>query len=525
MKRLIVIVALLLATNAVAQQNKFSYPLQIVAGSSTAPAIVFYGDANTGIYQITADSIGFICGGVTTLRIGAKGLYWIGTYPNDDLFNRNDYWNSLGVGINATFTNYKTDTVGYDLDGTDDYLTVTDHDSLDFATGEFTLIWYGTLDTADYAGTSEKTILRKTSGVTGYYFYLASSRLRWNWYSEEINQTFTTMGLDSGYYQLAFTRNATGGLSWYTNGVLKSTKSGSGVAGNFSSSGNLLIGYGNAAGRYIDSRFHSIRLFSKCLTADQIATFYNSGKPDFYEQSDATMVGMGCRAQYLGRNATAATWTESLNSLDATTSGSPALITGEIMPQNTILLGNEETDYVGSYGNFIGSAFLVEDSLQIGTMGKYIRKVFQSAGGDTLGFIYYNTVRSRSDTVYSYQGVVQRAMESWVTHDAATDTVTLGVLPANAIVTNVNLWTSEAFNSDGTDQVSVGVLGSSIEEYATNVDVSSDGVETWTAGTYAKKVDGSSRTVVAVYKTSDATNLTQGKCHILVEWYQGTAVP
>jgi len=115
-------------------------------------------------------------------------------------------------------------------------------------------------------------------------------------------------------------------------------------------------------------------------------------------------------------------------------------------------------------------------------------------------------------------------MEGWVTHDAATDTITIGILPANAIVTNINIWTFEAFDADGTDEVCVGYSGTA-EAYAVDVDVSDTGVETWTAGTTAKTVDATSRTVQVYYHTSDATNLANGECHVIVEWYQATVNP
>ena len=103
--------------------------------------------------------------------------------------------------------------------------------------------------------------------------------------------------------------------------------------------------------------------------------------------------------------------------------------------------------------------------------------------------------------------------------------MSLGSVPANCMVTNVNIWTQEAFNSDGTDQVAVGIVGSSMEEYAELVDVSDTGVETWTPGTLAKIVDGTARDIKVLYATSDATNLTTGECHVLVEYVQCTVNP
>lgn len=119
---------------------------------------------------------------------------------------------------------------------------------------------------------------------------------------------------------------------------------------------------------------------------------------------------------------------------------------------------------------------------------------------------------------------VTYALEGWITHDAASDTLTLGVLPANAIVTDVFIWTQEAFNSDGTDEVCVGYTGT-VEAYGVDVDVASTGVESVTLGTTSRTVDATTRTVQAYYHTSDATNLTTGEAHVMIVWIQATVNP
>jgi hypothetical protein len=47
-------------------------------------------------------------------------------------------------------------------------------------------------------------------------------------------------------------------------------------------------------------------------------------------------------------------------------------------------------------------AVAISDSLKVGA-GVYIRKFFISAGGDSIGAIYYNTTSSSLDTVYMTQ--------------------------------------------------------------------------------------------------------------------------
>ena len=118
----------------------------------------------------------------------------------------------------------------------------------------------------------------------------------------------------------------------------------------------------------------------------------------------------------------------------------------------------------------------------------------------------------------------ENVYEAWITHDAATDTITFGVLPANAFVTDVYIWTQEAFNSDGTDEVCVG-YDAALEAYAVDVDVATTGVETVTLGATARTVDATSRTLKAYYHTSNATNLTTGEAHVVVKWIQATINP
>ena len=59
--------------------------------------------------------------------------------------------------------------------------------------------------------------------------------------------------------------------------------------------------------------------------------------------------------------------------------------------------------YVSTAGKVEGKTSVATDSLSVGVGGKYIRKMFQSTGGDSLGVIYYNTVRVRADTVWMTQ--------------------------------------------------------------------------------------------------------------------------
>jgi hypothetical protein len=131
-----------------------------------------------------------------------------------------------------------------------------------------------------------------------------------------------------------------------------------------------------------------------------------------------------------------------------------------------------------------------------------------------------DTLRAWIDRIYAYKNTC--FLEGWVS--VASDTITLGAIPANASVISIEAWTSQVFNADGTNQITVGYDGAPTA-YATAVDVSTSGIETVPLGSTAKTVDATGRTAKAYYSTSDATNLTTGKCHVVLTWVQCTASP
>lgn len=73
-------------------------------------------------------------------------------------------------------------------------------------------------------------------------------------------------------------------------------------------------------------------------------------------------------------------------------------------------------------------------------------------------------------------------ISSWITH--SRQTVDLGVLPADTYIMRVLCHVTEAFNSDGTDQVTIG-NDIDTDAIATAVDVSTTGIKTVTLGVNA----------------------------------------
>jgi hypothetical protein len=111
-------------------------------------------------------------------------------------------------------------------------------------------------------------------------------------------------------------------------------------------------------------------------------------------------------------------------------------------------------------------------------------------------------------------------LTGWVADDAQNPS--LGTLPANSYVTDVRIQVTEAFDSDGTDQIEVG-FDTDTNGYATLTDVSSLGILTPTMGVFAG-FNSTARAVEAYYRNS-GTEPTTGKALVTVEYYRVSAAP
>lgn len=106
-----------------------------------------------------------------------------------------------------------------------------------------------------------------------------------------------------------------------------------------------------------------------------------------------------------------------------------------------------------------------------------------------------------------------KALVAWVA-DSATNP-SLGTLPADSYVSAVHLDVTEAFDSDGTDAITVG-YDADPDAFATAVDVSTTGVKSVTLGAEAGYV-GAARAAEAYY-TAGGSAPTTGKALVLLEY-------
>lgn len=119
-----------------------------------------------------------------------------------------------------------------------------------------------------------------------------------------------------------------------------------------------------------------------------------------------------------------------------------------------------------------------------------------------------------SSPISGFSEATSRAvLVGWLTKD--TQTVELGVLRSPRYIMRVHIHCTQAFNSDGTDNITVGYTGTT-NAYATATDVATTGVKSVTLGS-GVGYDATNRTVTATY-ANGGTEPSTGKALVIVEY-------
>jgi len=184
-------------------------------------------------------------------------------------------------------------------------------------------------------------------------------------------------------------------------------------------------------------------------------------------------------------------------------------IDGKKTSANLAEFGNDKNGGLGDSASTINSKAQFVSGVPVGTAPFQITSttVVTNLNADMLDGVHI-------------AGVV-RSSEVWVYYNSQNPS--LVSLPADAKVLSVEMWVQEAFNSDGTDNITVG-YDATTNAYGTAVDVSTTGVKTVTLGATAKTVDATARSV-EVYYVNGGTEPTTGFAHISITWIQASTIP
>jgi hypothetical protein len=157
----------------------------------------------------------------------------------------------------------------FDLNGTADYIEVTDSESLNPQDKVSVGGWFDPDNTANRAGMIGKP--------DNYILIQESNYIKWIVYdgtaSTSIAQ-FAVADLVAGFNHVFGTFDGSQARI-YLNGTLKDT--GSSISGIRNNAGNLLIGKSTDASEFYDGRIDDVRIYNRQLTQNHIAEIYNGG--------------------------------------------------------------------------------------------------------------------------------------------------------------------------------------------------------------------------------------------------------
>jgi hypothetical protein len=210
--------------------------------------------------------------------------------PNSYPGSGTTWTDTSGLSNNGTLTNgptFNSSNGGSIMfDGTNDRVDVPNASSLNFGTGEFTvLLWVAGI--SSYPG-NDKTLIWKGSRFDGnlagwsivwagspqdLYFIIGSSSARLE------GRTNPNFGLNgwTGFKMIGMQRS---GTSW--NQIVDTTITNLGTfSGNVDNTDTLYLGYNGYYGSYLNYRVASTIIYNRALTAAEVAQNYNAQKARF----------------------------------------------------------------------------------------------------------------------------------------------------------------------------------------------------------------------------------------------------
>ena len=227
-------------------------------------------------------------------------------------------WTDLsGEGNNGAISNtsvsFQTDTRGYfDLDGTDDTITVTHDTDFNPSTSDLTFeVWVQRGDT-----TNEQTILSKGGGVTGYFLnYTTTSNVGYYFYdygstSYVRSGTSVSNGVGEWDHVVVTWDLSAKSFDMYVNGTLSNATQVNASGTPSSTTSDLLISTNDATRGHPhwDGLINVVRIYATKFTASEVAQNYRAGNFLSYSSIYSTDLEMNLDA---ANYTSGSTWTDS----------------------------------------------------------------------------------------------------------------------------------------------------------------------------------------------------------------------
>ncbi|MFW0837849.1 MAG: LamG-like jellyroll fold domain-containing protein [Candidatus Komeilibacteria bacterium] len=233
-----------------------------------------------GIFKATDTTINIY---IRTAANATQGYFLVDNYSLKQIYTKDATpYSNNGAIYGATYT---TDRQGQankamSFDGVDDYINAGNISQTNFGTGDFSIsAWINTTDSQFYIlgkqtwGVAEGFFLGTKAGYDGgddNYFWFDTG------YSSANAKILTSL-INTGQWVhvVAIRSNGVGYI--YVNNALEVTDSSN--SQNVDSNASLTIGRRTGSGYYLDGDLSDVRIYDRALSAEEIASLYNSYNP------------------------------------------------------------------------------------------------------------------------------------------------------------------------------------------------------------------------------------------------------
>jgi len=250
--------------------------------------INYFDDYRVSKYTANEPTI-TLTSGVSEEKSTAPIAYWsfdegYGTIAHDNTFNKN-HGTLTNMSTTGTSTAWVDGKVGKSLrlDGVDDYVRITDDDSLDLGTNDLTIsVWLKT----GITDSNQRGVVDKLGGTpSSWTTQIQNGKISFGWWTDSFQgwkAADSIIADDEWHHIVIVLERSSETIYFYKDGSSDGSSVFSGIASaDFSGTAPIDIGHYDGSSDYFDGNMDEVKIYDYALTTDQIKKVYNTRAKDF----------------------------------------------------------------------------------------------------------------------------------------------------------------------------------------------------------------------------------------------------
>lgn len=225
-------------------------------------------------------------GDANTLGINLqKGL--VGWWKFDGNAKDSTPYGSIGTVTGATLDTDRKGQVSrsYNFNGSSDFISETDNDSLEFGTGNFTISLWAKFNALPANGTHSPFVSRYVNGTNFWWFSVynnGGSSYMPHFYGFKggvnFNNSVTLSSLSSGVWHHFLVNRTGSSVNFYFDGAFVATSGGTNSE-DLTYASALFIGKSDGSGTFFNGNIDDVRAYNRALSSAEVTALYQEYDP------------------------------------------------------------------------------------------------------------------------------------------------------------------------------------------------------------------------------------------------------